>query len=508
MTGGAQGQRSDESVGIAPWSALLALLICWVVIGWLFRADFAAMLYQWSTSATFSYGFLVLPGAAFLVWQRLGNAPSKSHRPAWVILLPTLGVLLLWIAGRLAGIQAATQLCAVLLLINSFWLILGHRTTWHFAWPLAFLLFMVPEGQFMVPRLMNWTADFTVAAVKISGIPIYRDALQFSIPSGDFAIVEACSGVRFLLASLALGFFMAGALFDSWRRRALLLLFALVMPLVGNGLRAYIIVLVGHLSEMRLVADHILIGQVFFSALFFFMALLAVRYADRPILSGFAPLGFTPADGHATRGVTFAVIAMLSLLLCTTLAHARLQDRLAKRPLGPSPALPQLAGKWAGPDHARNSWQPRYRNPHQQIAGRYGGVDIFVVIYGHQTEDAELVNAQNRLFDGDRWTAYDRRRGRLAGSELRYDQVEVRSGLNKRLLRYWYLLDGQAVLQPQVAKLQELTQLLRRERPTSSLISLGIAFEGNVSQASAALDEFMQVFCKARIEKNQLPPCG
>ncbi len=489
-------------------STLLMLLSCWAVIGWVFRLDIAAMVYQWSTSATFSYGFLVLPGAAFLAWQRLGSIPGNSHRPAWIMLLPALAVLCLWLAGRLAGIQAAAQLSVVMLVIIAFWLTLGHRTAWHFAWPLAFLLFLVPEGQFLVPRLMSWTADFTVAAVKLSGIPIYRDAMQFSIPAGDFAIVEACSGVRFLLASLALGFFMAGALFDSWWRRVVLIFFAVIVPLIGNGLRAYIIVLIGHLSDMRLVADHILIGQIFFSALFFIMALLAVRYADKLIMAGYKPLPFVAQTELGQRTDLLAAIAFIVLLLCASIAHARLQDRLTQRPLGPSPTLPTLTGHWSGPGDADDSWQPLYLKPHRLLAGRYADVDVFVVIYGHQADGAELVNARNRLFDGDRWTAYEQQRGQRANSSLRYEELEIRAGLNKRLLRYWYLLDGTAVLQPEVAKLQELTQLPRRERSTSSLIIMGLAFEGDVAKAAAQLDEFIDAFCGATVDENYLSPCG
>ena len=39
--------------------------------------------------------------------------------------------------------------------------------------PLGFLFFAVPFGDFLLPVLMQWTADFTVLALRATGIPVY-----------------------------------------------------------------------------------------------------------------------------------------------------------------------------------------------------------------------------------------------------------------------------------------------------------------------------------------------
>ena len=81
----------------------------------------------------------------------------------------------------------------------------GWRWVRALAFPLAFLFFAVPFGEFLVPTLIEWTADFTVAALAASGIPVYREANNFVIPSGRWSVVEACSGIRYLIASVMLG---------------------------------------------------------------------------------------------------------------------------------------------------------------------------------------------------------------------------------------------------------------------------------------------------------------
>ena len=53
--------------------------------------------------------------------------------------------------------------------------VLGTRVACALCIPLAFLFFAVPFGEALVPPLMDWTADFTVAALRLTGMPVYRE---------------------------------------------------------------------------------------------------------------------------------------------------------------------------------------------------------------------------------------------------------------------------------------------------------------------------------------------
>jgi exosortase len=64
----------------------------------------------------------------------------------------------------------------------------------------------------LIPQLAGWTADFTVTALRATGIPVYREANHFVIPSGSWSVFEECSGIRYLIA-----FLMVGALY-AYRR--------------------------------------------------------------------------------------------------------------------------------------------------------------------------------------------------------------------------------------------------------------------------------------------------
>ena len=58
--------------------------------------------------------------------------------------------------------------------------VLGIRVTRAMLFPLGFLFFSVPIGEFLLPTLMAHTADFTIAALRASGVPVLREGLQCS----------------------------------------------------------------------------------------------------------------------------------------------------------------------------------------------------------------------------------------------------------------------------------------------------------------------------------------
>ena len=74
---------------------------------------------------------------------------------------------------------------------------------------LAFLFLAVPMGEELIAPLMTFTADTLELMVRASGIPVYREGTNLSLPTGNWSVVEACSGVRYLIASVTLGLLYA-----------------------------------------------------------------------------------------------------------------------------------------------------------------------------------------------------------------------------------------------------------------------------------------------------------
>ncbi len=253
--------RAWQSTAIA-----LAVYALWLLA--VYRDTVVSMVSIWYRSETFAHGFLVFPISAWLVWRqraRLAQIEPSPAAPAWAIVaLVAAGSL--WFAGELADVLAARHFAWVTMLIVGISMLVGPRVARMLLFPLAFLYFAVPIGEFLLPTLIEWTANFTIAALRASGVPVWREGMTFQIPTGAWSVIEACSGLRYLIASLTVGALYAYIAYRSPLRRAAFVVASIVVPIIANWLRAYTIVMIGHLSNNKLAVgiDHIIYGWIFF----------------------------------------------------------------------------------------------------------------------------------------------------------------------------------------------------------------------------------------------------
>ena len=260
------GVSQESSVSASWWRASAALATSFLLLLAIYHETLFSIVGIWLRSETFTHCFLIFPISGYLVWLRrkalAGLAPSQSYRA--LALVAALGVA--WLLGSLADVGFIQQFAFVAMMPALAWAVLGTSVAREIAFPLVFLLFSVPFGEFLIPVLIDFTANFTVGMVKLTGIPIYREGTFFSLPSGDWSVVDACSGLRYLIASITLGTLFAYINYRSLWRRTLLIIAASIVPVFANGLRAFMIVMIGHFSGMTLAigVDHFIYGWIFF----------------------------------------------------------------------------------------------------------------------------------------------------------------------------------------------------------------------------------------------------
>ena len=198
-------------IQIAPDPASYKRRVLWLTLGvvgvllliyWQTAASIVAI---WERSETFAHGFVIFPISAYLIWRRRASLLAAEYKPDWraALLLALLGIA--WLLARAGGVLVFEQFALVAAIPLIVWAMLGWRAMSTILFPLAFLLFAVPFGEFLIPPLMNFTADFVVNALQLTGIPVYREGTFFTIPSGQWSVVEGCSGLRYLIASFTLG---------------------------------------------------------------------------------------------------------------------------------------------------------------------------------------------------------------------------------------------------------------------------------------------------------------
>jgi exosortase A len=226
-------QQENSMSPILRVSLAMAAVMAWVV-AW-YSGTAQEVFSIWWRSETFAHGLLVLPISGWLVWRNRDRLVGLQIGTAPVMALPILAAGFGWLLGELASVASVTHAALAFILVFSLVGVLGFQLARPLAFPILFLLFGIPIGEFLLPVMMDYTAEFTVSALRLSGVPVYQEGLHFVVPNGRWSVVEACSGVRYLMASLMVGTLYAYLSYRSLHRRLLFLVAAIVVPIIAIG---------------------------------------------------------------------------------------------------------------------------------------------------------------------------------------------------------------------------------------------------------------------------------
>ncbi len=481
-------------------SAALAIAIAVIIAGY-WRTG-AAMVGIWARSDTFAHGFLVVPISAWLIFRARASLLEVAPQPSWWLLVPLAGAGAGWLMGELGTVNALSQFAFVAMLVLTVPAVLGTRAARRIAFPLAFLFFAVPFGEFMMPRLMEWTADVTVWALRLSGIPVYREGQNFSIPSGNWSVVEACSGVRYLIASVVVGTLYAYLTYRSTVRRLIFIVVSLLVPIAANWGRAYMIVMLGHVSGNKLAVgvDHLIYGWLFFGVVIMLLFWIGARWRDddaAPVGSG---RGFAWTTGTAASSGEFLLVAvMVGIAASVWPLGYRLIERSEQVAL-PALSAPAASAGWHIDEGPLTTWRPQFRNPSAQLHERWSEgsaeVGVYVGYYRSQSAEQKLVSSDNDLVrSSDRsWVRVGQGTRRLAigGRAVDARTAELRGPGNDRLLVwYWYWIDDRLTASDALAKAYTAISRLTG-RGDDSAVVIVYARDDRPGEAEAALEKFLR----------------
>lgn len=469
----------------------------WAVLFVLFWPTFMSMAEIWERSETFAHGYLVFPISAWLVWRKRDAlaAVRPGADPRGLVLLALAGAA--WLLADAGSVKVVAQYAFIGVLLASVLTLVGWPVVRTVLFPLLFLFFAVPVGEFLIQPLMGLTADFTVALLQLTGIPVYREGMFFSIPSGDWSVVEGCSGLRYLIASVTLGVLYAYLTYRSWQRRVLFAIAAVIVPILANSGRAYMIVMIAHLSDMKLAVgvDHFIYGWVFFGLVMLLLFWIGSFWREdvdavpsgspaRPA-SRAASLPALPAAllAVAVAGVWPAYSGWLDTRAVPAVAELRVDARD-----GWSPAAPFT------------NWVPHWVGADRQLRQVYAkdGQPVLLELnyYATQRQDAELVNSQNFMIQqkdpvwgntGESITTVT-----IAGASRQVRQATLRGAAGQRLLVWqWNLVDGRATVNDLEAKLILAADRLRLAGDDGASVLIATRYdETGIDAAAGVLARF------------------
>lgn len=426
---------------------LIVLLIAQVV---LFYPTYWSMVEIWWRSETFAHGFFIFPISAYLVWTKRREFSQVNFTSDLRASIFLFGLGFLWLVANLVDVTVVQQFAVVGMIPILVWLVLGFKAVWVIAFPLAFMLFAVPFGEFLIAPMMEFTAIFTVNAIRMSGIPVFWEGLFFTLPTGSWSVVEACSGVRYIIASLTLGCLYAYLTFNSLWKRGAFILFSILVPIIANGIRAYMIVMIGHLSDMTLATgvDHLIYGWVWFGIVMFFMFWIGSFWREDDQPSADADQNDPRQISPSKTPVAATIVGVL--LLAVWPAWSSFAQQNDSQPFAGTFDLTLDKSQWQISEQTLTDWVPHFVDPTYQVnkslSNGEARIGFYLAYYGAQAGTGELISSQNVMLNSkDKvWRQLAQSKKPLSISGDTFDVVETH--LNSRqgnlLVWHWNRING------------------------------------------------------------------
>lgn len=240
-----QQRPAASNPSYAKLAVLAAVLATFL---WAIWPTFRTFLDFWSTNPQYSHGYLVVPFALFLLWHRRKLFQPERREKAWIGLVLLLVGCALKLVGGYFAFAWPDRISVVVMVAGAFGTI-GGWPALRWSWPaIAFLVFMVPMPGRLETMLGGPLQRFaTVASANVLqtlGFFAQADGTIIILSEADLGIVEACSGLRMLLAFIALSTAVAIVIDrPAWQRWAVVF-GAIPVSLVCNVIRIVVTAIV------------------------------------------------------------------------------------------------------------------------------------------------------------------------------------------------------------------------------------------------------------------------
>ncbi len=224
--------HAREVVALAAVAAAFAVLYAGVL---------ARLVRDWISDENYSHGFLIVPLAAYFAWERRARLAECEVRPRVLGLLLVLASLAVLAAGTLGVELFLTRVSMLGVVAGAVLFLAGWRHLRILAFPLAFLLLMIP-----VPAIVFNQVAFPLqllasrvgeSALMLAGVPVLREGNVITLANTTLEVAEACSGIRSLVSLLTLAVVYGYFLDRRLPIRVVLAVAAIPIAIAANGIR-------------------------------------------------------------------------------------------------------------------------------------------------------------------------------------------------------------------------------------------------------------------------------
>ena len=197
---------------------------------------------------------------------------------------------ILFVRGESVVVIGVAALAMIVIMSGLVWGLLGTAALKRMAFPLLFLIFMVPLP-FVEPLsvpMAQVTGVISAGIVRLFGVPVEVSGAQVSLPNAELVVGAQCSGLRSIVTLLTLVGLIVFVLEGALWRKVVLALSSIVIAAFGNVLRVASLLGVANLwgADAAFKYYHDYSGIVFFASAFVLLLLFSRLMGCREIKEG------------------------------------------------------------------------------------------------------------------------------------------------------------------------------------------------------------------------------
>ena len=480
----------------------LALLI--VALVWHYHLVLVKLFDQLITNDDFSYGLLIPIVSCYIVYQKWPKIKEGLWIPSrWGLLI--LGVALCFnIIGELAADLYVSRVSFVISLLGVVVLGGGWKLARLLSFPLLLLFLMIPLPDLITKALtiplQLISSQLASEMLRFIGIPVLRQGNIIDLGVRQMQIVDACSGLRYILALLALG-----VIFCYFYQRKIWKIITLMIVLIpatifANAVRVAAMGLYPALLEGFL---HAFSGWLIFIFCFGILALV------NAILNRLSPPEIPEMKEGASSGdkstgeiiepekrtdlwkYVLAAVVMILIFIPIT-------QRASYAPNYPMKEgfenFPMVFGTWKGhhvhiePEMVAVTQSDAFLNA-EYTNPAYGSVSLWIVYYETQKKGGGFVHSPKGCFISSGWEIEEAKTIEIADGKPVNWMLVNRMG-EKLLVYYWFLQRGRWISDEIVNKFYMAYDGFRHRRTDGAMIRLITPVGGNLKAAQEKLTAF------------------
>ncbi len=504
----------EKKVNIQAWWLPLVLVLgCLVFSYW---GIIQEMVKQWLSNEDYSHGLLIIPIAAYLVWQRRSQLKAAEVRPDWRALPVLVFAIAVFLVGELGAELFTTRVSMLIFVVGVTWFLYGFQVLKLLCFPLAFLFLMLPLPGFIYRNLtfplQIFSSIWSVKLLHILGVSAIREGNVIDIGFMQLQVVEACSGLRYILPLFTLGVLFAYFGQKIIWKRITLVIATIPIAICANVLRVGGTGFIGvHWGSKAAEGFfHSFSGWVVFMLCIVFFGLVNALLKYLPGRTVKKQKTSTASIGSENKGS----IAWPSLLIAMIIILA---TPFIVKYLGQVPPVPLHKPLTTFPV-ALEGWKGQRSDMDPQIWERVGGqdyviidyhkdnrspVNFYVAYYEYQRKAGDFVHSPRLCLPGAGWYIEKNHVRHLskdgnkkaAGPVLKFNELVTSKSGTRQLVYFWYQGRGRNFTSEFAAKFYMVWDGLWRRRTDGALVRLIMSFgQGEtLDEARHTMDHFALV---------------